>query len=192
MTGKTKLYISLLSLGLVLIVGDGCGLRFNSAPKIAIPEGTPVIAANALYEMRGESNSLSIYEDGSIIYIEEENLRMPTRENSPTRTWKRGKLQPEELSGLLEFIKNSGFEELDKYYQFPGKPTEGGGFTMGDMKYTVTIDYRNLHKTVTAFGYLTYDHDLTYPDMPYPLNETYKRLKQIADNQTEEVARESI
>ncbi len=63
---------------------------------------------------------------------------------------------------------------------------------MGDMSYTVSIDYGNLHKIATAFGYLTPDHGLTYPDMPYPLNELYKKLKDIAENQTEEVYRESI
>lgn len=142
--------------------------------------------------MRGEFNFLYVYEDGSIIYIEEKGLRMPTQEHPPERVWRTGKLQDEELNSLINFFRSSHFDKLDEYYQFPGKPIEGGGFSMGDMRYTVSIDYGNLHKIATAFGYLTPDHGLTYPAMPYPLNEIYKKLKDIAENQTEEVYRESI
>jgi hypothetical protein len=142
--------------------------------------------------MRGEFNFLSIYGDGKIIYIEEKGLRMPSPEHPPTRNWKTGQLQEEELDSLLEFIKNSGFEELEDGYKFPGKPIEGGGFSMGDMNYTVSINYADLHKTVGALGYLTSDQGLTYPDMPYPLNDVYQRLKQIAEKQTQVVASETI
>jgi len=191
MTGKMKLYLGLLALGL-LLVGGGLWFLYNPVPVIDIPEGTPVISEKLDYIMRGEFSYLYIYEDGSVIYIEEKGLRLPSPGHPPTRTWKTGKLQLEELNSLLEFVKNSGFEKLDEYYQFPGKPIEGGGFTMGDMGFTITIDYGNLNKTVTAFGYLTPDQGKTYPDMPYPLNEIYKKLKDIAENKTEEVYRESI
>jgi hypothetical protein len=60
------------------------------------------------------------------------------------------------------------------------------------MSFTISVNSENLNKTVTAFGYLTPDGGKTYPDMPYPLNELYRRLKYIADNQTQEVARETI
>jgi len=33
---------------------------------------------------------------------------------------------------------------------------------------------------------------IIYPGMPYPLNEIYRRLKDIAENQTEEVYKESL
>lgn len=208
MTGKMKLYIGLLALGVVLI-GWGLWLLFNPAPVTntpepapaisektsyshLIPDSAPVISANISYIMRGEFEFLSIYGDGSIVYIEEKGLRMPSPENPPTRTWKTGKLQPEELNGLLEFIEDSGFDKLDEYYKFIGKPVEGGGFTMGDMDYAVSINHGGLHKTTRTLGYLTPDHGLTYPDMPYPLNEIHKRLKQIANNQTQVVASETI
>ena len=106
--------------------------------------------------------------------------------------WKTGQLQAEELNSLIYFFRSSHFEELSEYYQFPGEEIEGGGFKMGDMDYAVSINYGELHKKATAFGYQTPDHGMTYPDMPYPLNEIYKRLKDIADNRTEEVARETI
>lgn len=207
-TGKLKLYIVLLVLG-VALTGGSVWLLFHPAPAIDAPEDTPaisertsyshlipdsmpVISANISHVMRGEFNLLSICGDGKIIYIEEKGLRMPSPEHPPSRTWKTGELQEEELDSLLKFMKNSGFEELEDGYKFPGKPIEGGGFSMGDMSYAVSINHADLHKTVTAFGYLTPDQGLTYPDMPYPLNEIYKRLKEIADNRTEEIARETI
>ena len=192
MTDKMKLYIGLLALGLALI-GGGLWLHFNSpAHKVPTPEGSPAITMNVAHIMGGEFSYLTIYEDGTVIYIEEKGLRMPTWDNPPTRTWKTGKLREEGLDSLLEFIKDNGFKELKVSYKFPGKPIEGGGFTMGDMGCTIYVDYGYLHKKVSAFGYLTPDHGMTYPDMPYPLNEIYKRLKHIAENRTEEVARESI
>lgn len=190
MTGKMKLYISLLVLGLVL-VGSGVWALFNSVPKIDIPEGAPVIAEKLDYVMRGEFSYLYIYADGTIILVEDKGLRIPSPGHPPTRTWKIGQLEEEELDKLISLFKSSQFEKLDKYYQFPGKPIDGGGFTMGDMGFTISIDYENLNKTVTAFGYLTPDHGETYPDMPSPLNEIYQKLRDIA-LKTREVARETI
>ncbi len=191
MTGKVKLYIGLLVLGLV-VIGGGVWFLVKSPPEINIPEGSPVIVLDIDRVMAGEFSCLYIYEDGSIIYIEEKGLRIRSPLHPPKRTWRTGQIPAEELNGLLVFIEDSGFKELDEYYQFPGKPGEGGGFTMGDMSCTVYIDYGDLHKKVTAFGYLTPDHGITYPDMPYPINEIYSKLKNIAGNQTEEIYHETI
>jgi hypothetical protein len=180
-----KTIVGLLAL-VLLLVPAAC------KKSIDIPEDPLLITADASYLMGGESRVLYIYEDGSIIYIEEKGLRMSTWKHPPTRTWKTGKLSEEELNSLLEFIKNSGFEKLDEYYQFPGEEIEGGGFRMGDMDYTVSINYGDLHNTAGASGYLTPDGGMTYPDMPYPLNEIYQKLRQIAENKTEEVYREKI
>ena len=197
MAGKMKLYLGLLVLGLVL-VGGGLWLLYNPVPVIEIPEGEPVIAMNLDFVMRGESSKLYLYDDGGVLYVEEKNLRMPTREYPPTRVWGKGQIQAEELSSLIRLFQTGEFAELDKYYQFSGKPMEPiegvptGGFTMGDGSFTFSINYGDLQKTVTAFGYLTPDHGITYPDMPYPLNEIYKKLKQIIENSTKEVYSEPI
>ncbi|MBA7475674.1 MAG: hypothetical protein GH158_05690 [Dehalococcoidia bacterium] len=190
MTGKIKLYIGLLVLG-VVVIGGGVWMLAKSPPKIDIPEGNPVIYEQLDYVMRGEFSYLYIYGDGSIIYIEEKGLRIRSPLNPPARTWRTAKFQPEQLDSLLAYFENSSLDKLDKYYQFPGKPIEGGGFSMGDMSFTISINSENLSKTVTAFGYLTPDHGETYPDMPSPLNEIYGRLKVIA-LATEEVYRENI
>lgn len=190
MTGKVKLYIGLLVLGLV-VVGGGVWMLAKSPPRINIPEGNPVIYERLDYVMRGEFSYLYFYEDGSILFIEEKGLRIRSPLNPPTRTWKTGKFTPQQLDSLLAYLENSGLGELDGYYQFPGKPLEGGGFRTGDMSFTISVNSENLSKTVTAFGYLTPDKGETYPDMPYPLNEIYGRLRVISQV-TEEVYRENI
>lgn len=183
MTGKIKLYIGLLVLGLV-VIGGGVWFLAKSPPKIDIPEGNPVIYEEIGYVMRGEFSYLYIYGDGSIIYIEEKGLRMPSPGHPPTRTWRTAKLQPDQLDSLLAYFENSGLDELDEHY----KPHVGGG---SDMIYTISVNSDNLSKAVTASGYLSPDKGKTYPDMPSPLNEIYGRLRVISQV-TEEVYRENI
>lgn len=197
MTGRMKLYIGLLVLALVLI-GGGLWFLFNPISVINIPESEPIIAMELVFLMRGKFCKLYLYDESSVLYVEEKNLRMPTQEYPPTRVWYKGQIQPEELNSLIRLFQTGEFAELYEYYQFSGKPMEPiegaptGGFTIGDGSFTFSVNYGDLQKTVTAFGYLTSDHGLTYPDMPYPLNEIYKQLKQIIDNKTELVYEESI
>jgi hypothetical protein len=191
--GKMRLYIGLLALGLVAI-GIGTWLLAKSPPDINIPEGNPVVYEKLEYIMRGEFKYLYFYEDGSIIYIEEKGLRMPSPGHPPTRTWSTGKFTQEQLDRLLAYLENSGLDKLEERYIFPGKPIEGGpagGITQGDMGFTISVSSDNLSKTVTAFGYLTPDNGETYPDMPSPLNEIYVKLRAIAAT-TEEVYQENI
>jgi hypothetical protein len=187
---KSILFI-LLALEMLL---TGCGiwllLHSSAEAKVTIPEGNPVIYEKLDYIMRGEFNHLYIYEDGSILYIEEKGLRLPSPGHSPTRTWKTGKFTQLDKS-LLAFIRDSGLDKLGEYYQSPEKPIEGGGFAMGDMKLTLTVNYEDFQKTVSAFGYLTPDLGQTYPDMPSPLNDIYVRLRTIA-LATQEVYQENI
>lgn len=190
MTGKLKLYIGLMVLGLV-VIGGGIWMLVKSPPEIDIPEGNPVIYERLDYVMRGEFRYLYFYEDGSIIYIEEKGLRVRSPLNPPTRTWRTGKFTPQQLDSLLAYLENSGLDKLDEYYKFAGEPLEGGGFRMGDMSFTISVNSENLSKTVTAFGYLTRDKGETYPDMPSPLNEIFGRLRVISQV-TEEVYREAI
>jgi len=189
MTSKMKLYIGLLALGGV-VIGGGVWMLVKSTPEIDIPEEPPVIYEQLDYIMRGEFKYLYIYGDGSVIYIEEKGLRPAG--GHPIRTWKTGKFTQQQVGNLVAYLENSGLDELDEYYQFPGEPREGGGFSMGDMSFTISVNSDNLSKTVTAFGYLTPDQGETYPDMPSPLNEIYQKLKDIAVNQTEEIYRETI
>ncbi len=186
---KTILYI-LLVLG-VVVIGGGVWMLVQSPPEIDIPEGNPVIYEKLDHIMRGEFKRLYIYEDGSIIYVEEKGLRMPSPSHPPTRTWKTGKLTVRQLDSLLAYLENSGLDKLDEYYNFPGEPIAGGGLTRGDMDFTISVNSDNLSKTVTASGYLTPDKGETYPGIPAPLNEIYGRLRTLA-MATEEVYQETI
>jgi len=194
MTNKMKLYIVLLVVGIVLVVTGIVLAILPGRDKVEIPQGNPVVYEKLAYLMRGQFDYLYIYDDGSIIYIEEEGLRMPSPERPSTRTWRTGKLNQEQLDSLLAYLGNSGLDELEEYYNFPGEPIENGpadGFTRGDMDFTVTVISDVLSKSVTASGYLTPDKGETYPDMPSPLNDVYTRLRAIAVT-TQEVYQENI
>lgn len=190
MTGKMKLYIGLLVLGLLLVGGGSWGLL--SSPKtIDVPEGDPIIAMELDFVMRGEASQLAIYENGTVIYHEDKGLRPPPPPGeSATRTWKTGNIPAEELNNLIDFFKSSKFDELEAYYQYPD-PSSGGGVT-SDLYCTISISSGNFSNMVKTFGYLTPDQGTTYPDMPYPLNEIYQRLRVIIDDKTEEVYHEPI
>ena len=190
MTGKMKLYIGLLVLGLAM-VGTGLWFLFNPVPVIKIPEGEPVIAMELDFVMGGKESQLAIYEDGTVIYHEDKGLRPPPlMGRTPTRTWKTGLLQEEELNNLIDFFKSSKFDELDTYYQYPDPSWESG--VTSDMDCTISINSGDYKNTVRAFGYFPPDSSLPYPKLPYPLNEIYKKLQAIIVNKTEEVYRETI
>ncbi|MDD5037771.1 MAG: hypothetical protein PHN78_00395 [Dehalococcoidales bacterium] len=191
MRNRGILYI-LLALGIVLI-GSGAWLLHGSsqAKVVVIPEGNPVIYEKLDYVMRGQFNYLYFYDDGSIIYIEEKGLRLPSPGHPPTRTWSTGKLTQQQLDSLLAYLENSELDKLDEHYTFPGEPIANGGFRTGDMQFTITVNSENLSKTVTAFGYLTPDNGEKYPDMPSPLNEIYGRLRTLTMT-TEKVYQENI
>jgi hypothetical protein len=183
MTGKMKLYIGLLVLGLTAI-GSGVWMLAKFPPNIGIPEEPPVIYEQLDYILGGESSYLYTYDDGSIIYIEEKGFRPPGAKH--TKTWKMGKLTPHQIDNLLTYFENSGLNELDEDYWFPGEPAGRGGMYIGNMVFTISVNSGNLSKTVTASQYLT------PPDMPPPLNEIYTKLKNIAETKTEEVYHELI
>ncbi|MFA5308226.1 MAG: hypothetical protein WC370_01920 [Dehalococcoidales bacterium] len=201
MSRKVILYI-LLALGIV-IIGGGDWLLYDSTTgdnpegnpvTINIPQGNPVIYEQSLYTMRGENYELYIYDNGSILYIEEKGLRFPSPEHPATRTWSTGNFTVEQVNNLLAYFENSGLGKLDEYYSFPGKPNDNGpdgSFTTSDMSFTIIVNSDNLNKKVTAFGYLSPDKDETYPDMPSPLDDIYGRLRTIAMI-TEKIASENI
>lgn len=184
MAGKIKLYIGLLALAIIL-TGVGIWLLLSSGQGIDIPKGTPIITMHNTYRTIGQGpDILSIYEDGTVIYIDEHGI------DPRTRIWKRGQLQNEEINNLLSLFKDGDFEALNRVYEFPSVEVPDAT-KMGGMSCSFTFNYGGLQKTVDANWYLSPDGGKTYPDMPYPLNEIYKRLKNIADNNTEEIIRES-
>lgn len=143
--------------------------------------GNPVIMMRILYTMRGESSYFGIYEDGFVYCVEETGLR-PTWQT--TETWKAGHISKEELNNLADFMRSNRFMEMEDHYSLSTIPQT-------DLDLRIQVYYQDINKFVTAQGYFSYDDGKTIPDMPYPLNEIYKKLKQIADNNTEEITQDS-
>ena len=181
MTGKMKLYIGLLVLGLAL-VGSGLWFLLNPSPVIEIPEDEPVIAMENLYTMAGERNRLFIYEDGTVICLEETGLR-PTM--NKTRTWKKGQIDEQELSTIMLFIQDVRFAELEESYYLSTTP-------QSDLQHIISVKYQDIDKTVITNGYFPPDSSKPYSKLPYPLDEIYQKLMDIADNRTEVVYQKSV
>ncbi len=190
MTGRMKLYIGLLALGVVL-VGGGLWFLLNSPPRIDVPEGEPVVAMNITNFAGGTASQLAIYEDGTVIYRENDGFRREAvdLDYPATSTWRTGNLQEEEIDNLVDFFRNSHFDELDTYYQSPGAPDPD---EWGATDFIVSFNYGDLNKTVRAFGYLTPIGSVAPPEMPYPLDEIHKRLMDIVENRTKEIYRETF
>jgi len=181
--------LSLLTLGIFLI-GGGLLLRHFLIPEVKLPDGSPIIVEERSLLLGGEASRLYIYENGQVVYIEEKNLRQSVSKHPPTRVWKTGEINEDELESLIDIFEDSHYRELNNYYQTRGKPHDRG-FIHGDMRYTVSIVYEDLAKEVTTFGYPSFDHYMTLPDMPYPLSIIYTRLRDIT-SKTTIVAQERI
>jgi hypothetical protein len=186
MNNKLILYIGLLVL-VVAIIGGGLWFLLNPESAIDIPDSDPIISMHKSYRTIGTGpDHLYIYEDGTIIYTEERG-----EPDDGEKTWYTGKLQAMELEEILDYITESSFEEIDENNEFPGEEVNGATKT-GGMACTFFVNYGELSKRVSADFYISPDGGKTYPDMPYPLDEIYKRLQSIIDNEAEEVHRESI
>jgi hypothetical protein len=161
-----------------------------------IPDEEPVIYMDLVRIMGGRNYEFSLYEDGTVIYIKEWGLRMSTLENPSVRAWRSGKISEGKMDELTRLFKTEEFislgEPLD--YPVPGFENAVGveGMTIADMTCYFRIDYANVEKSVIASSFTTPDHGMTYPAMPYPLNEIYKILKNIAENETKEDYRKEI
>jgi len=172
---------------LVKVAGS---VRFGSEPEIYTPQSDWVISQR-LYDIKnGEFRYLCIYEDGSLTAIQMEGLRGPVEQHMIIR--KTGEFSKKELSNLIELFEEGGFFELGSSYKFQGPPDENSESGLDGVHYSVSAHLEHRGKTVRVSNCFSPDGGETYPDMPYPLNEIYKRLKNIANNKTDEVTRESI
>jgi hypothetical protein len=208
MTNRMKLLIGLLAIG-ILLLGAGTWFLINpirnteitetGQATVKLPETPPIISEKLEFMMRGESDNLYIYSDGSVIYAEDKGLRIPSTEYPPTRTWKLGKLNEEELVSLITIFRSSEFTALKSNFRYSGNPLDplgetpsSGGFTTGDGSFTFSINYTGFQKQVIANGFLTPDHGETYPSMPYPLDEIYVKLRNVILNHTKEISTETL
>ncbi len=174
--------------GEMIKVAESVG--FASEPELYTPQSDWVIS-HRLYDIKnGEFSYLCVYEDGSLDCIEMEGLLEPVARH--VRIHKTGKISEKELGNLIELFEEGGFFELDHSYQFPSSTDEDGGTNFSDVHYSISTHFEHGGRTVRVNNCLSPDGGKTYPDMPYPLDEIYKRLKDITDNKTKEVTHESL
>jgi hypothetical protein len=165
-------------------------VRFGSEPEIYTPQSDWVISQR-LYDIKnGEFRYLCIYEDGSLIAIQMEGLRGPMEQHMRIR--KTGDISKNELINLIELFKEGGFFELDSSYKCQGPPDENSESGLDGMHYSVSAHLEHRGKMVRVSNCFFPDGGETYSDMPYPLDEIYKRLNDIAENKTAEANREPL
>jgi hypothetical protein len=183
MTRKILLYAGLLVA--LAVLGTGVGLMAARPHTLKIPEKPPVISDEAYWHMAGEKEQVFIYEDRSVICIEDTGLRVLSPDRPAKREWKQGTISQKEFEDLQGLATSSEFTALNESYQYEGNPSS-------DLWFTVEIRDGSLYKTVQADSYLSPDQRVTYPDMPHPLDNIYARLHNIAQHETRVVARETI
>jgi hypothetical protein len=184
MTRKMMLMVGSMIVALA-VLGTGVGLMATRPHTLKIPEKPPVISAEAYWHMAGEKERIFVYEDRSVICIEDTGLRVPTPGHPAKRIWRQGTISEKEFTELSDLVTGSEYSKLEPFYVYKGNPSS-------DLMLTVQIYDGSLYKVIQADCYLSPDQKLTYPDMPYPLNDIYKRLHNIALNETIVVVKETI
>jgi hypothetical protein len=177
-----KVYLGLLVLALAM-VGVAAGLIIARPAGIDVPDELPIVWADSAYVMRGEREQLFIYNDGTVIGVVDRGLRPPG--GSPTRKWSRGFINDKKgMLALMTGLQNEEFFGLADSYTYPGPSSS-------DLHYTLTVNLPDYGKWVRAIGFMSPDGGVTQPDMPHPLDDIYRSLRQIA-LETKEVATERI
>lgn len=180
MGNKIWLYSGLLVIVLAL-VGVGIWLVLRPADKVEIPETDPWLVMDISYLEEGTQSQLSIYDDGTVINWEDTGLPGALSPD-PTRTWRTGKLDSDEMDNLSGFLDTIGFDELEEYY-LSEAISANGTVTIQDNYLKISVDDGN---TVTAHGYFTPMTSSQYYPLPDPLADLRKKLDDIVENNTEE------
>jgi hypothetical protein len=184
MTRKMMLLIGSLIVALA-VVGTGVGLMAVLPHTFKLPEKPPVISAEAYWHMAGEKEQVFIYEDRSVICIEDTGLRVPSSDRPAKRTWKQGTINEQEWAELSDLATGDNFSKLESSYSYEGNP-------YSDLWFTVEVRDGSIYKSVRVDSYLSPDQRVTYPDMPHPVDDIYARLHNIAQHETKMIAEETI
>jgi hypothetical protein len=186
MGNKIWLYSGLLVVVLALI-GVGIWFVLRPADTVKIPESEQWIVMDRSYLEEGTQSQLSIYDDGTIIYWEDTGLTGALSPN-PTRTWRTGELDSDEMNDLSEFLDTIGFDDLEEYYLSSAVSTNET-VVIEDNYIKISVDSE---KTVTAHGYFTPLTSSAYYPLPGPLAELDEKLGDIIENNTKETLVEDL
>lgn len=186
MGNKIWLYSGLLVIVLAL-VGVGIWFVLQPADQVEIPESDPWVLMDISFLEEGTQSQLSIYDDGTVIYWEDTGLTGALSPD-PTRTWRTGKLDSEEMDNLSDLLDTVGFNDLEEYYLSSAVP-EDEDVTIDDNYLKISVDDEN---TVTAHGYFVPMTSSAYYPLPAPLNELREKFDDIIENSTEETLVEDL
>ena len=186
MGNKIWLYSGLLVIVLAL-VGVGIWFVLKPVDQVEIPDADPWLVMDISYLEEGTQSQLSIYDDGIIIQWEDTGLPGALSPD-PTRTWRTGNLDSEEMDDLSELFDRVGFNDLDEYYLSSAVP-EDEDVIIDDNYLKLSVDNEN---TVTAHGYFTPVTSSAYYPLPDPLSELHETLIDLVNNNTEETLVEDL
>ena len=198
MNGKFWVYSGLLVLVLALM-GFGIWFVLNPKDEIEIPEGDPMVLMDINNPETGTLSQLSIYEDGTIIYVEDSGLEVPVIQGDEyTRTWRTGKAGSGDIDYFFDYLESVGFNEIEHAYLSPGiirDLEESRGFSLipGGLTDYIRIyaDNSVVDNTIYAIGFYEPSSE-PYSELPYPVNFIYAELADIIENNTEQVLVEEL
>ena len=193
MNRKILMYSGLLVLVFALM-GLGIWFVLNPEDKIEIPVGDPLVLMDINRPEIGTLSQLSIYEDGTVIYVEDSGLEVPVIQGDEyTRTWRTGKAGSRDIDYFFDYLESVGFNEIEYAYLSPDiirDLEESRGFSIipGGLTDYIRIfaDNNAVNNTIYAFGYFASGSE-PYFELPYPVNFIYTELTDIIENDTEEV-----
>jgi hypothetical protein len=199
MTGKTWLYSGLMVVVLALM-GFGIWFVLNPEDKIEIPEGDPLVLMDINNPEAGTLSQLSIYEDGTVIYVEDSGLEMPVQQGDEyIRTWRTGTLDAAEIEDFFSVLDSVDFNKIEHAYLSPdiekrfetnpAHPSIGIGESEDYIR--IYADNDVVNNTIYAIGFFKPGSE-PYSELPYPVNFIYAELADIIENNTEEALVEEL
>ena len=200
MTGKTWLYSGLVVLVLALM-GFGIWFVLNPEDKIEIPEEEPLVIMDVSFPEGGALSQLSIYEDGTVIYVRDwAGLSGLRPGDAFTRTWRTGKLKTSEIDSFFSYLETLDFNDIETTYiserlselVLANVADDVSEISLETGNYIkISADNGRMDNVVAAFGYVQGGIDRVY-ELPYPVNFIYTELADIIENNTEEVMVEEL
>jgi hypothetical protein len=201
---KMWLYSGLLVLVLALM-GFGIWFVLNPGDKVDIPECEPLVLMDINNPEKETLSQLSIYEDGTVIFIEDSNVEMPISQGDEfTRTWRTGEIDSGDIEYFFSYLESIDFDEIETTFTSPdafeesiteGTPENRRGLHIvpgGPIDYIrISVDNGQIENTVEAIGYIVSGSE-PYSELPYPVNFIHAELAEIIENNTKEVLMEEL
>ena len=193
------MYSSLL-VAVLALMGFGIWFVLSPKDKIEMPEGEPMVLIDINIPERRTLSQLSIYENGTVIFVEDSDIEMPMQQGDDyIRTWRTGKVDSGDLDYFFSYLDSIDFYEIETTFISPdayeGIPDDRGASHVvpgGLIDYVrIFADNNQTENAIEAIGYISNNTD-PGAELPYPVNFIYAELVDIIENNTEEVMVEEL